>query len=66
MNKMKIPKKYQHKVSSFEKLDDSFSNDGYEVNLNDNYEYEESGLHYVETYREALEVMREAYEVKKR
>lgn len=60
---MKIPKKYQHKVYSFEKLDDSFSSEGYEVELKDGYEYDESSLHYVETYREALGIMRDAKKV---
>ncbi len=60
---MRIPKKYKDKVYSFERCGDDFSSAGYEVNLEDNYEYEGSGLHYVDTYREALEVMREAKKI---
>lgn len=58
---MKIPKKYAHKVYSFERMDDSFNSEGYEVNLEDDYEYEGSHVHYVDTYRQALQVMRDAH-----
>ena len=62
---MKIPKKYQDKVYSFKKYKgDEFNhwNDEsdvtYEVNLNDDYTYEGSHLHYCSTYKEALTVMK--------
>lgn len=61
---MKIPKKYKDKVYSFEKCGNDF-NEGvaYEVALNDGYEYCGDGLIYCDSYRDALEVMREAEKV---
>lgn len=62
---MRIPKKYQDKVDSLKKnKDDEFnhwngeSNVTYEVNLNDDYTYDGSHLHYCSTYKEALTVMK--------
>lgn len=62
---MRIPKKYQDKVNSLKKYkDDEFnhwngeSSMTYEVNLNDDYTYEGSHLHYCSTYKEALAVMK--------
>ena len=61
---MKIPKKYKDKVYSFEKCDDSFNNEiGYEVSLEDGYEYCGDSLIYCDSYRDALMVMREAKKV---
>ena len=57
---MKIPKKYKEKVESFKKCDTTFSEAKYEIELSDGYIYEDSGTHYTDTYKEALEIMRYA------
>ena len=58
---MKIPKRYENKVASFQRLnEDDYNTACYCVNLKNGYLYDGEGLHYTETYKEAIEIMKEA------